>query len=156
MTMDELFHKHVSVFPIYIGSHIIPRQYIQTTSTLLGQGIGIYICVCLSVTCPLRFCQNDLGLLYATVVTWGWNGYWNKSQHRKLSMEEKFIHCPCKGSNPRPSDHGSSASYATELYNPLGSSNQKSDIFKDASVKQMKLGCMVPAFPCSAPHLGSS
>ena len=30
---------------------------------------------CLAVTCHLRFWQNDLGLLRATAVTRGWNGY---------------------------------------------------------------------------------
>ena len=46
---------------------------------------------CLSVTCHLRFWQNDQGLLHATAVTRGWNGYWNKSQHRKLTMEKKIL-----------------------------------------------------------------
>ena len=39
---------------------------------------------CLAVTCHLRFWQNHRGLLRATAVTWGWNGYRNKSQNRKL------------------------------------------------------------------------
>ena len=46
---------------------------------------------CLAVTCHLRFWQNDWGLLRATVVTRGWNGYWNKSQHRKLTQEKKIL-----------------------------------------------------------------
>ena len=33
----------------------------------------------LAVTCHLHFWQNDQGLLHATAVTRGWNGYWNKS-----------------------------------------------------------------------------
>ena len=36
---------------------------------------------CLAVTCHLHFWQNDRDLLRATVVTRGWNGYRNKSQH---------------------------------------------------------------------------
>ena len=48
---------------------------------------------CLAVTCNLHFWQNDLGLLCATAVTQGWNGYQNKSQHRKLTLEKK-IHPP--------------------------------------------------------------
>ena len=44
---------------------------------------------CLAVTCHLHFWQNDRDLLRATAVTWGWNGYRNKSQHRKLTMEKK-------------------------------------------------------------------
>ena len=49
------------------------------------------VCVCLAVTCHLHFWQNDLGLLHATVVTQGWNGYRNKSQHRKLTLEKKIL-----------------------------------------------------------------
>ena len=46
---------------------------------------------CLAVTCHLHFWQNDRGLLHATEVTWGWNGYQNKSQHRKLTLEKKIL-----------------------------------------------------------------
>ena len=44
---------------------------------------------CLVVTCHLHFWQNDRDLLRATVVTPGWNGYRNKSQHRKSTLEKK-------------------------------------------------------------------
>ena len=47
--------------------------------------------VCLAVTCHLRFWQNDRGLLRATAVTRGWNGYRNKSQNRKLTLEKKIL-----------------------------------------------------------------
>ena len=43
--------------------------------------------VCLAVTCLLHFWQNGRDLLRATAVTRGWNGYRNKSQHRKLTLE---------------------------------------------------------------------
>ena len=46
---------------------------------------------CLAVTCHLRFWQDDRGLLRATVVTRGWNGYRNKSQPRKLTLEKKIL-----------------------------------------------------------------
>ena len=46
---------------------------------------------CLAVTCHLHFWWNDRGLLRATAVTRGWNGYRNKSQHRKLSLEKKIL-----------------------------------------------------------------
>ena len=49
------------------------------------------VSACLAVTCHLRFWQNDLGLLRATAVTRGWNGYRNKSQHRKLTLEKKIL-----------------------------------------------------------------
>ena len=45
----------------------------------------------LAVTCHLHFWQNDRDLLCATAVTRGWNRYWNKSQHRKLTMEKKIL-----------------------------------------------------------------
>ena len=46
---------------------------------------------CLAVTCHLHFWQNDQDLLRATVVTQGWNGYRNKSQHRKSTLEKKIL-----------------------------------------------------------------
>ena len=46
---------------------------------------------CLAVTCHLRFWQDDRGLLRATAVTRGWDGYRNKSQHRKLTLEKKIL-----------------------------------------------------------------
>ena len=46
---------------------------------------------CLAVTCHLHFWQNDWDLLRATVVTRGWNGYRNKSQHRKSTLEKIFF-----------------------------------------------------------------
>ena len=46
----------------------------------------------LAVTCHLRFWQNDRGLLRATAVTRGWNGYRNKSrQHRKAALYSLFF-----------------------------------------------------------------
>ena len=46
---------------------------------------------CLAVTCHLHFWQNDRDLLRATAVTRGWNGYRNKSQHRKSTLEKKIV-----------------------------------------------------------------
>ena len=46
---------------------------------------------CLAVTCHLHFWQNDRDFLRATVVTRGWNGYRNKSQHRKSTLEKKTL-----------------------------------------------------------------
>ena len=46
--------------------------------------------VCLAVTCHLHFWQNDRDFLRATVVTRGWNGYRNKSQHRKSTLHTTF------------------------------------------------------------------
>ena len=47
--------------------------------------------VCLAVTCHLHFWQNEWDLLCATAVTRDWNGYWNKSQHWKLTLELLFF-----------------------------------------------------------------
>ena len=55
---------------------------------------------CLAVTCHLRFWQNDRGLLRDTAVTRGWNGYRNKSQHRKLTLEKKILPPLQQGSEP--------------------------------------------------------
>ena len=46
---------------------------------------------CLAVTCHMHFWQNDRHLSRATAVTRGWNGYRNKSQHRKLTLEKKIL-----------------------------------------------------------------
>ena len=46
---------------------------------------------CLAVTCHLHFWQNDRDFLRATLVTRGWNEYWNKSQHRKSTLEKKIL-----------------------------------------------------------------
>ena len=45
---------------------------------------------CLAVTCHLHFWPNDRDLLRATAVTRWWNGYRNKSQHRKSTLEKKI------------------------------------------------------------------
>jgi len=58
---------------------------------------------CLAVTCHPHFWQNDRGLLRATAVTRGWNGYRNKSQHRKLTLEKKIP--PPLQSRVRRSNH---------------------------------------------------
>ena len=68
--------------------------------------------VCLAVTCHLHFWQNDRDL--STAVTRGWNGYRNKSQRRKSTLEKKFSRPSCRDSNPRPFNHESGA-VTTEL-----------------------------------------
>ena len=54
----------------------------------------------LAVTCHLHFWQNGRGLLHATAVTWGWNGSWSKSQHRKLTLEKKILMLLLQGFEP--------------------------------------------------------
>ena len=54
--------------------------------------IYIYMAhACLAVTFHLHIWQNDCHCLRAAAVTQGWNGYWNKSQHRKLTLEKKIL-----------------------------------------------------------------
>ena len=48
-------------------------------------------CKATAVACHLRFWQNDPNLLRATAVTRRWNGYRNKSQHRKSTLEKKIL-----------------------------------------------------------------
>ena len=55
---------------------------------------------CLAVTWHLHFWQNDRDLLHATLVTQGWNRHWNKSQHRKLTLEKKFLPPLLQGLEP--------------------------------------------------------
>ena len=46
---------------------------------------------CLAVTCHLHFWQNDRDLLRATAVIQGRNGYRNKSQYRKFTLDKTII-----------------------------------------------------------------
>ena len=72
---------------------------------------------CLAVTCHLHFWQNDRDFLRATVVARGWNGYRNKSQHRKSTLEKKILPPFQQGFEPRPFNHESGA-LTTELSPP--------------------------------------
>ena len=56
--------------------------------------------VCVVVTCHLHFGQDDRDLLCATAVTWGWNRYWNMSQHRELTLGKKIIPLLLPGLKP--------------------------------------------------------
>ena len=54
----------------------------------------------LAVTCHLHFWQKDRDILRATAVTRGWNGYRNKSQHRKSTLEKKILPPLLQGFEP--------------------------------------------------------
>ena len=54
----------------------------------------------LAVTSHLHFWQNDQDPLHATAITRGWNGYQNKSQHRKLTLEKKILPPLLQGFEP--------------------------------------------------------
>ena len=70
---------------------------------------------CLAVTCHLHFWQNDRDFLRATVVTRGWNGYRNKSQHRKSTPGEEHSPAVPAGIRTRDLSITSPAALTTEL-----------------------------------------
>ena len=59
-----------------------------------------HVHACLAVTCHLHFRQNDGDLLRAAAVTRGWNGYRNKSQHRRVTLEKKIFPPLLQGFEP--------------------------------------------------------
>ena len=69
---------------------------------------------CLAVTCPLRFWQNDWGLLHATAVTRGWTDTEIRVSTESWPWRRKFSCCSSRDSNPRPFDH-ESGTLTTEL-----------------------------------------
>ena len=70
---------------------LLPSRRVLCTPCHFMQSHIRKVFVCLAVTCHLHLWQNDGGLLRATAVTRGWNGYRNKSQHRKLTLEKKIV-----------------------------------------------------------------
>ena len=70
---------------------LVPHETAAISACHFMQSYIRKVYACLAVTCHLRFWQNDRGLLRATAVTRGWNGYRNKSQHRKLTLEKKIL-----------------------------------------------------------------
>ena len=67
----------------------------QTTmhqfAVLLHSKPHVQVPVCLAVTSNCIFWQNDCDLSRAAAVIRKWNGYRNKSQHRKLTLEKKIL-----------------------------------------------------------------
>ena len=55
---------------------------------------------CLAVTWHLHVWQNDRDLLLAPAVTRRWNGYRNKSQHRKSTLKKKILPPGLQGFEP--------------------------------------------------------
>ena len=86
---------------MFCAHHTTGHQF--TVSLYAKPHCRMYIC--LTVTCRLHFWQSDRDLLHA--VAQGWNGYQNKSQHRKLTWRRKFSRRSCRDSNPRPFNHRS-------------------------------------------------
>ena len=68
-----------------VSAHVLCTPYNHAPCHFMQSHIRI-----LAVTCHLHCWQND-GLLHATVVTRGWNGYRSKSKHRKLIPEKEIL-----------------------------------------------------------------
>ena len=91
---------------------LLPSQHTFCVHHTTMRQFSHFICrvhVCSAVTCPLHFWQNDQDLLCATAVTQGRNGYWNKSQHRMLTLEKKIYPLLLHGLKPMTVDHESGA-----------------------------------------------
>ena len=78
---------------------------------------------CLNVTCYLHFWQNDQDFLRATVVTRGWNGKGNKSQHKKLTLAKNILPPLLPGLEPATFRSRVRRSITTELSPLLEGSN---------------------------------
>ena len=100
------------------------------------------VSACLAVTCHLHFWQNDRHLLRATAVTLGWNGYRNKSQHRKSTLEKKIPPLLLQGFEPATFFSHESGALTTEL-SPLCLS-----VCLFQSFKRVKVRCLqyIPTF----------
>ena len=92
-----------------ILAHVLCTPYSHTPVYSVTLFEATYICsmhVCLIVPCHLHFWQDDQDLLCATAVMWGWNGYRNKSQHRKLTLEKKILLLLLPGQSPFDHESG--------------------------------------------------
>ena len=69
------------------SSVYIIQPYTSLQCNFIQSHVG-RVYMCLAVTCHLHFWQNDRDRLRATALTRGWNGYRNKSQHRKFTLEK--------------------------------------------------------------------
>ena len=85
---------------------------------------------CLAVTCQLHFWQNDWDLLHATEVTWGWNGYRNKSQHRKSTLEKKILPPLLQGFEPTNHESGALTTKLTPHHPPTPHDGQLHAVFR--------------------------
>ena len=73
----------------------------QFTATLYSKPHTQGVHVCLAVTRRVPFWQNGRDLLRAAAVTRGWNGYRNKSPHRKLTPDKKNLPVLLPGLEPK-------------------------------------------------------
>ena len=81
---------HVKLLPFWRTFCVHHTTMHQFTDRCIQSRICRVACV-LSCNLPPVFWQDDQDLLCATAVTRGWNGYRNKSRHRKLTLEQKIL-----------------------------------------------------------------
>ena len=81
-----------------VSAHVLCTPYNHAPCHFMQSHIR-KVYACLAVTCHLHFWQNDRDLLRATVVTRGWKGHRNKSQHRYFSVI--FLCVCCKNETSR-------------------------------------------------------
>ena len=94
----------VSLFPDWF-----PRYAWTAAKSARYDLVGSRVYACLSVTCHLRFWQNDRGLLRATDVARGWNGHQIKDSSQSSLWRRKFARRSLRESHSRPFDHESGA-----------------------------------------------
>ena len=82
-----------------VSAQVLCTPYNHAPCHFMQSHIG-KVYACLAVTCHLHFWQNDRDLVHATAVTRGWNGYRNKSQHRKSTLEKKILPLLQQGFEP--------------------------------------------------------
>ena len=78
---------HMNLLPF---RHVLCTPYNHAPCHFMQSHIR-KVYACLAVICHLHFWQTDRVFLRATAVTRGWNGYRNRSQHRKLTLEKKIL-----------------------------------------------------------------
>ena len=82
-----------------VSAHVLCTPYNRAPCHFMQSHIR-KVYACLAVTSHLHFWQNDRDRLGATAVTRGWNGYRNKSQHRKSTLEKKILPLFLQGFEP--------------------------------------------------------
>ena len=96
------------------SAHVLCTPYNNAPCHFLQSHIR-KVYACLAVTCHLHLWQNDRDLLRATAVTRGWNGYRNKNQHRKSTLEKKIFPPLLQGFEPATFQSRVRRSITTEL-----------------------------------------
>ena len=74
-----------------ISVHVLctPYNHVLVYSVIRSHVRRVH--ACLAVTCHLHFWQTDLGSFTCFCGNSGWNRYWNKIQHRKMTLEKKIL-----------------------------------------------------------------